>query len=304
MTYVRSGETVTRRGRGVVYTGFQWRGRSEQGGTTGESDPWREVLFVERDQNQISGRWFTGAYGERGIDVTLRRVSRDVLVAGADVMSLRAGTAGQTVRIYGANFPARLLPADVTLGQGITVARIASSSPTLATVVVDVAADARVGPRDVFIASASRSGAIAVYDRMDGLKVLPRAGMARLGGIVHPKQYQQFEARAFHNGPDGKPNTDDDLDLGMVDASWTLEEYSATFKEDDLQFVGELSTKGLFTPNVDGPNPQRSGNRNNVGDVWVVAEFTPPGGKALRARGHLLVTVPLYMNWASTEVGR
>jgi hypothetical protein len=42
-------------------------------------------------------------------------------------------------------------------------------------------------------------------------------------------------------------------------------------RDDDIQFVGTLDEHGLFTPNLDGPNTKRSGNRNNVGDVWVVA---------------------------------
>jgi quinohemoprotein amine dehydrogenase len=119
---------------------------------------------------------------------------------------------------------------------------------------------------------------------------------------------EQFEARAFSNGPDGKPNTQDDVDLGMVNVLWTVEEYTATFRDDDVRFVGQLSESGLFTPNIDGPNPNRSGNRNNVGDVWVVAAYLPPGSepstKPLRARAHLLVTVPLYMDWGYREVGR
>jgi quinohemoprotein amine dehydrogenase len=64
----------------------------------------------------------------------------------------------------------------------------------------------------------------------------------------------------------------------------------------------------LFTPALDGPNPKRSGNRNNVGDVWVVAELNSPDArdtsKRLRARAHLLVTVPLYMNWLMEEPTR
>jgi len=80
---------------------------------------------------------------------------------------------------------------------------------------------------------------------------------------------------------------------------WSLEEYPATFGDDDTQWVGTLDQKGLFTPNLDGPNPKRTGNRNNVGDVWVVAEL--PASR-LRARAHLLVTVPLYMNWFSDEI--
>jgi quinohemoprotein amine dehydrogenase len=81
-----------------------------------------------------------------------------------------------------------------------------------------------------------------------------------------------------------------------------MEEYTAPFGDDDTQFVGALDGNGLFTPSLDGPNPKRSGNRNNVGDVWVVAELTPPGAsKPLRARAHLLVTVPVYMAWFESE---
>ena len=68
------------------------------------------------------------------------------------------------------------------------------------------------------------------------------------------------------------------------------------------------ATSSLEFGCTDTPNPNRSGNRNNVGDVWVVAAYLPPGSEAsakpLRARAHLLVTVPLYMDWGSKEVGR
>jgi quinohemoprotein amine dehydrogenase len=133
--------------------------------------------------------------------------------------------------------------------------------------------------------------------------------MARVGGNVFPKQLQQFEAAGISNGLDGKPDTPDDLNLGLVNVKWSLEEYTATFGDDDLQFVGSLDQKGLFTPSGDGPNPKRSGNRNNIGDVWVVAELAATGdsktaAQPLRARAHLLVTVPIYMAWFETEGGR
>src|SRR5262249_61476601 len=119
---------------------------------------------------------------------------------------------------------------------------------------------------------------------------------------------EQSEARASSKGPDGKPGTADDVDLGMVDVLWTMEEYTATFRDNDVRYVGQLRENGLFVPNIDGPNPNRSGNRNNVGDVWVVASYMPPGAdpatKPLRARAHLLVTVPVYLDWAPREVGR
>jgi quinohemoprotein amine dehydrogenase len=119
---------------------------------------------------------------------------------------------------------------------------------------------------------------------------------------------QQFEAIAVANGPDGKPNTKDDIDLGLVDPTWSIEEYTATYDDDDKDFVGTIDgTTGLFTPNLDGPNPKRKNNANNYGDVWVVASYQPPGtpaAKALKARAHLLVTVPLYIKWDQPEVGR
>ena len=304
-TYTRTGQAVSRRSRGVVYTGFNWRGRSAD--TPDDPGTWREVAFIERNGQEMSGRWFTGAHDETGIDVTLRRVSTDPVVLGTDISALRAPAAGRRVRIFGANLPASVAPADVVFGQGVRVTRVAEATPTMIAVDVDVDGGARMGPRDLSVAGFTKAAALVVYTQMDGIKVVPRAGMARVGGAAMPARPEQFEARGVSNGPDGKPNTADDLDLGPVDARWMLEEYTATFKDDDLKFVGELSQNGLFTPNVDGPNPQRSGNRNNIGDVWVVATHAPEGAptaKPLRARSYLLVTVPIYMDWRSKVVGR
>lgn len=304
--YSRSGETFTRKSRAIVYTGFQWRGRSAD--AADDPGTWKEVAFIERNGQEIKGRWFTGPYDETGIDVTLRRVATDPVVSGTDLSALKSSSTAQRVRIFGANLPARATPADIDFGQGVKVARVVSATPEVLAVDVDVAADARIGPRDVSVAGSTISAALAVYTKIDGLKVEPQAGMARLGGAAFPKRTEQFEARGFSNGPDGKPNTPDDVDLGMVNPLWTVEEYTATFRDDDVRFVGQLNESGLFTPNIDGPNPNRSGSRNNVGDVWVVASFLPPGSdpaaKPLRARAHLLVTVPLYLDWSYREVGR
>jgi quinohemoprotein amine dehydrogenase len=127
--------------------------------------------------------------------------------------------------------------------------------------------------------------------------------MARVGGVTFPKALAQFEARAFDNGADGRADTPDDIDLGIVDATWALEEFAAIYDDEDIKFVGQIDkASGLFTPAVDGPNPARKGERNNIGDVYVVATYTPDTAsgktaKPLRARAHLLVTVPLYMRW-------
>ena len=294
---LRTGRSVARAGRAIVYTGFQWRGRTTVGGDDATS--LREVMFVDRDWQSMTGRWFAGAYDELGIDVTITRVGREPLVAGIDKRAIRRGATGQVLTLTGENLPATIAAGDLDLGPGVTVTSAVVRAPNVIAVTVNVAADAQIGKRDLFVAGTSVRGAVAVFDKIDYLKVTPDRSMARVGGVMFPKMLARFEAVAWSNGADGKPDTKDDLDLGAVDATWSLEEYTATFDDDDLKFVGEIDrTRGFFTPAVDGPNPNRSGNRNNVGDVWVVAVHQPEGaGTPLRARAQLVVTVPLYMRW-------
>lgn len=301
--YVRSktGDVFTRQGKSIVYTGFQWRGRSFAG--TPDKDPFREVMFLDRTQRELSGRWFTGAYDEIGIDVTLRRIGNDPLVLGLERAALQTGSTRE-IQIHGANFPANLSASAIDFGPGVSVKRVVSATPDLARVEVEVAKDAVIGPRDVGVAGAIREGAAVVYDKIDGIKVRPQAGMARVGGINFPKQFQQFDAIAFSNGPDGKPDTKDDLNLGPIDVTWSIDEYTATFEDDDKAYVGVIDDNGLFTPNVDGPNPKRKNHADNYGDVWVVATLKLPDGKILRARAHLLVTVPLYIKFDQPEVAQ
>ena len=302
-TYARTGRQVERTGRAIVYTGFQWRGRSIPG-DPGE-DELREVMFVERDRRTMRGRWFTGGYDETGIDVTLERLAGGPAVAGAHPPSIQAGAAA-TVRVHGRNLAAAAESADTfpDLGPGVSVLAVTGTTGDWLDVHVRVDPDAATGARDLVLDQTAATGALTVYDDVDRIKVTPRAGMARVGGVRFPKQFQQFEARAWHNGPDGEPATEDDLDLGMVDARWSIEEYAVTFGDDDIRYVGAIEPGGRFIPAVDGPNVERSGSRNNVGDVWVVATWPPDAGDGggLRGRAHLLVTVPLYLRWDPTAV--
>jgi quinohemoprotein amine dehydrogenase len=316
-SYARGGQTITRRGRAVVYTGFQWRGRSSGDATAfptpGVSTDWREVLFVDRDWRRAEGRWFTGAYNELGLDVRLHRVGTDPVVLGTTEPMIKTGSARQELHLFGANLPSNPAPADVSFGPGVTVDRIVSATPTQMVVSVSVAPDATLGRRNVILAGATGEASIAVYTTVDFIKVRPQSGMARLGGGgAFPKQLQQFEAIAYSKGPDGKADTNDDVELGLVDASWSIEEYAATFRDDDKDFVGEIDAEtGLFTPNIDGPNPKRKHNANNYGDVWVVAAYPrargPASGtnaRAVKGRAHLLVTVPAYILFDQPEVAR
>lgn len=303
LVYPQSGESVTHAGRAIVYTGYQWRGSSD---VAIEDTAWRQVMFVERDWNEISGRWFRGVGDEIGLDVTLTRSDAGAapVVAGVHPRALRLSAEGE-VQIHGANLPAPLAPADVDFGAGVEVTEVVSAAPGLATVRVAVSAGAAVGARDLRVGRGRAARALVVHDRVDRIEVEPSRGMARVGGVVAAKQYQQFHAVAWHDGPDSEAGTGDDLNLGVLEPTWSLEEYSATYGDEDLRYVGAVDQTGLFTPAVDGPNPERNGNRNNIGDVWVVASFTPDGRDTpLRGRALLVVTVPVYLQFDSWEVGR
>lgn len=291
------GSSASRSGRSLVYTGYQWRGRSTAPRGAAEL---REVMLVERGWGEMSGRWYHGAYDEFGMDVTLRRVTGEPVVTGVEPFALRAGAGPRPVRVFGANLPADLAAGSVDLGPGIAVRRVVSASPQGAVLEVEVAADAPAGRRDAFVGGVTLTDALAVYDRVDAIRVSPELGLARVGGIVVPPQGQQFEAIGLHRGPDGRPGTEDDLELGPVPARWRLEEYPVTYEDDDVRFVGRIDERGLFSPAVDGPNPERSGNRNNVGEVWVVATWQDAAAGAaepLEARAYLVVTVPVHLRW-------
>ena len=272
----------------------------------------RETLWISPDQTSAEGRWFFGEYYEFGVDVKMRRVTTEpMLVTSSISIRSRPEYAGpEGFRIVGANLPAKLAPDDLDFGSGVKVKSIISHAPTEIVATVDVAADAVPGKRDVVLGLSTLDGAFAVYDKVDYIKVLPEASMARLGGDekdVHPRGYQQFEAIAYQRGEDGKLHTSDDVELGPVDVTWSIEEFYAVFGDDDKEFVGSLDNKGLFTPNIDGPNPQRKFGRNNYGDVWVVATSKSEKdkeGKPLIGRSYLVVTVPTYIRWDQPEVSK
>jgi quinohemoprotein amine dehydrogenase len=310
---VNGGPAISRTGSGLVYTGYSWRGRSK-GTVAANASPddlgseMREAMWISPDQTSAEGRWFWGEYQEFGVDVKLRRVTTEPMLLTLDKYSLKAGSASQKVRVIGANLPAKVGPEDLDFGSGVKVTSIVSHTATEIVAQVDVAADAVSGKRDLTLGLSNLEGALAVYDKVDYIKVIPEASLARLGGdekSVHPRGYQQLEAVAYQRGEDGKLHTSDDIELGPVDVNWSIEEFYAVFGDDDKEFVGSLNNNGMFTPNIDGPNPQRKFGRNNYGDVWVVATAKSEKdkeGKPLVGKSYLVVTVPTYIKWDQPEV--
>ena len=307
LRYVKDGSVVKRSGRGIVYSGYSWRGRTSSGDGKEPAEN-REAMFVSRDWATMEGRWFWGAYDEFGIDVSLRRISAEPLIAGVDQVGLKSPSTNLQLHVYGANLPGDIKAEEIDFGPGVLIKRVVSATSDDVTVEVDVAAGASNGYRDISLRRHFAPRAIAVFDKVDYIKVSPDAGMARVGGVAFPKQFQQFGATAYNRGPDNKPQTADDVSLGMADVEWSIDEFPATFDDDDKDYVGVLSNNGLFTPAVDGPNPKRKKGVNNYGDVWIGATYKSKDAtkeaQPLKARSYLVVTVPLYVRWDQPEVSR
>lgn len=290
---VSSGQTIVRSGRSVVYGAYAWRGRSKGSdpASSAPDDPAseaREVLWVAPDQSAMEGRWFWGQYQEFGFDVKLRRASSDPTLLLTDRSSLKTGSKAERIRLIGDRFPARLKPADFDFGPGVRVRRIISNSPSEVVAEVNVAADAPLGQRNVAFRRSVLPAAIAIYDRVDYVKVTPESALAAFGDRERRRGYQQFEAIAYQRGPDGKPHTSDDVELGPVDVTWSMQVFYRA-ESANTDFVGKVSATGLFTPAEESP-------KNNF-DVWVTATAADVDkeGKPLVGKAYLVVTVPFYI---------
>ena len=284
---------LARTGRGLAFAGTAWRGRSSgsSAASAAPDDPSndaQEAMLVAADGASAEGRWFWGQYQELGFDVKLRRpVSAPTLLL-VEPPSLKIGSSGNRIRLIGEGLPAQVTAADVSAGPGATVRRIVSSTPDEIVAEVDVARDALPGRRTVAFRSSMLEGALAVYDRIDYLKVIPDSAMAAFGSQTYLRGYQQFEAIGYQRGPDGKRQTSDDLALGPVKAAWSME----TFYEVDQRkqdHVGTLSPGGFFTPAATSPGVNY--------DVWIIATADNDNsaeGKPLVGKSYLVVTVPAY----------
>lgn len=310
---VKDGSVLTRTGKGLVYTGYSWRGTSSSGPEGASPDApqdheTRETMWFSPDRKSAQGRWFWGDYKEFGFDVKLTRASAEPTVVAVAPYALKTGTKGATLTLIGDAFPAGLKPTDIDLGKGVVVSKVVSASPSQAVLLVDVAADAAVGAHDVGVAGSVLAASLPIYKKVDYLKTTPDTSLSRLGGSEkHTPGYAQFDAIGYDNGLDGKPYTNDDVALGPIDVTWKMEEFQTVYYDDDVNYVGKLSENALFTPAIDGPNPARKWGRNNYGEVWVVATAKSEKdalGRPLTAKSFMIVSVPAYKRWDQPEVAK
>src|SRR5262249_3619023 len=178
--------------------------------------------------------------------------------------------------------------ADLNLGSGVTVTRIVTLDSHQIVAEVDVAMDAASGKRDASVKSAIVHGAFAVYDRMDYIKVTHESSMAGFGSAKFARGYEQFEAIGYHRGPDGRAHTADGLELGPVDANWSMEVFYAV-NADGNDKVASVSQNGLLTPAAANPGVNS--------DIWVIATALHEVDKDIRpltGKGYVVIAIPEY----------
>jgi len=133
----------------------------------------------------------------------------------------------------------------------------------------------------------------------DRVAVDPPYQVARVGdgGGPIPKEYAVFDAVAWSNGADGKPETADDVRIGALPATWRALPWDEKARDDrDVEFAGVMDpSSGVFTPGDAGPNPARKYGTNNAGNLKVIATVKD-GERELTGEAHLIVTVQRWIH--------
>ena len=93
----------------------------------------------------------------------------------------------------------------------------------------------------VGVGEATLDGAVGVYSALDRVSVEPAVTYSRIGDNGGPiaKQPAVFDAIGWLNGPDGQPETGDDIRIGAVPAEWVVDNFDvAAVAAEDTKFAG------------------------------------------------------------------
>ncbi|MEH6470342.1 MAG: quinohemoprotein amine dehydrogenase subunit alpha [Halopseudomonas sp.] len=281
------GTSLTGSGKALVYTGFEWRAN-----LTIDGVKVRQVLAASEDGMSMQGRMFLRSANELGGSVHAVKEQQ----GGSRLLSLSPSYLKQgerqTITVQGSN-----LTGKIVLGDGIKLIKVLSRSADRVSVVAEASNNATLGAHPISIGQA-KGVALAVYDQLARVEVMPNESIARVGGNGGKlaKQKVAFRAVGYAAGNDGQPGTDDDLRLGYMPASWSLKAFDEVAEHDnDLKYAGAIDpSTGVFIPGDAGPNPARKMSTNNVGQLAVVATVKD-GEQQVSGDNHLLVTVPTFM---------
>lgn len=269
-------------GAGRILGAGEWRAT-----LTGGGDTIRLVASIT-PEGRLSGRWYDAASDVIGGRIEAARSDGPAQVLAAYPQRLRRGEATQ-IRVAGPG-----LGGDLTLPEGVS-GQLDSNSGGVAVMTLTASGDVS-GP--IRIGLGGQQIELVAYDQPDRISIVPDIAMARIGGNGGPipKAPAQFEAMGWLNGPDGKPETDDDIALGVFPASWATDNFDAAAAEmQDAAYAGRIDQNGLFMPGDAGPNPERPMMTNNAGNLKVIATVET-GTAPLTAEAHLYATVQRFVD--------
>ncbi|WP_323766914.1 quinohemoprotein amine dehydrogenase subunit alpha [Marinovum sp.] len=279
LDYPDGSETYS--GRGLIYGEGEWRATLTSGDVT-----IRQVMALSGDT--LSGRWFHAAQDVTGGRITALAEGAAPQVIGITPAAVAVGVATEVTLTGSGLTSAPVLP------EGVKAEVVSASANSLTlSVTADVAGALSLG-----LEGFADPVSLVAYDRIDRITVVPEVAMARVGGNGGPipKVPAQFEAYGWTNGPDGTPDTEDDLKVGVVDVTWSFDNWDeAAAAIEDAKYAGELDDTGLFMPGGAGPNPDRVMSTNNTGNLRVTATYNGVDGP-LSAEAHLYATVQRFVD--------
>jgi quinohemoprotein amine dehydrogenase len=283
------GRELKARGSAIVYSGYEFRAKLDIDGVS-----YNQIFAVNPDTNELSGSMFETLHPEEFAFVTgAKTTNKETSILGISPISVKAGTS-ETITIVGNN-----LDKNIKLSNGLKINKIIEQSANK--IVLDVTASSKYDVKqiDLNINSKRFENRLTVYKKIDGLKVLPDYAISRVGdgGGAMSKQHAIFEAYGILAGIDGKIGTADDINIGKVNAKWSIEPFDERAKDDeDVKYVGTMDAfSGRFTPSFAGPNPKRKFQTNNAGNIKVVATYKD-GIETFKADSHMMVTVQKWVN--------
>ncbi len=310
-----NGSASTLQGTGTLYAGYHLRFAMTTSGTEARIEG---VFDLDAEDMGFTGKWWDviqdrNAFGNE----SFFKVEKTSRIIAAFPQSLATSTGGlQDLRIVGVNLTSGVQPSDISFSSPHVVAKkINKADHSEIALSVEVSAEAEPGPVTVGVKGARLEHPIILYDHIDGIKIFPAIGRARVaGGPAYPPQGVQFVARAVDFGKDGKADTEDDLILEPVDARWWLEEEDTSVStlmkglrlagvypkfgretDEDLKYLNTTVENGLYTPvTTYAPIKERIQHVQGTGLIAIGAAFTEDG-KEFKGRSLLAVVVPDFV---------
>lgn len=285
-----NGKTFEASGIAILYSGSELRVTLEDK----DKKRLQQILHVDRLAQTVSGRIYETLHHELGSLLNGVAVNKkDTYVAGMFPKAIKAGEKA-VITLVGSN-----LSSDVTLPDSLKLLKVVSKSKNRIELEVIAKEMKTTQAYDIKINGLVLENSIAVYDKVDSIKITPEYGIARYGAENEKikKEFTAFEAIGFSNGPDGKAQTEDDIFLGTLPAIWNMSPFDEQAEEDrDIMYAGSIDRyTGVFTPSEGGPNPTRKLMANNVGNLKITATYVQDN-QSLSAESHLIVTVPKFVN--------